>query len=273
MRLVQAASNVSGLLLASLFFSAPLTAAVLLVGGQEGTSDPPSPTEGAETEEDWNPIVTCSVTPGGSIEELLYCLLDEIATPPPPCPTLGGLETHSPGGGRLARRYAGEPCSDPDSRQDFNVTLVPPPQYGVQILRLDGSEIERIALRENDPGIQTTELRNERPYRVARVRQIEETPEGGEVHIVVDDVEVTLSFGHGPVATQVEINADMARGLRAGGLTIAYQAPYFFISNHTGIPRGVHVLQYRSTDPGITRSDLALLPEDDPSVPTAESQP
>ena len=257
MRLVQMASNFSGLLLASLFLSTPLTAAVLLVGGQEGTEDDPNTTEGAETNEDWNPIVTCTVPNGGTIDDLLACLLNEIATPPPPCPRLPlgpQLETYSPD-------LNAPLCSDPDLRQDFIVTLVPPPHYGVEIRRLDGSEIDRIALRENDPGIQTTELHNDRPFRVARVRQIEEAPEGGEIHLVIDDVEVSLSFEPGHLPTPPEINADIVRELRAAGLTITYQAPYFYIRNHTGLPRGVHVVHFRSTDPGITRSDLALLPE------------
>ena len=272
MRLVQAASNLSGLLLASLFLSTPLTAADLLVGGQEGTEDPPDTTDGTSTEEDWNPIVTCTIPLGGTIDDLLGCLLDEIATPPPPCPWGPQLETASPGGvGKLVKRNTGDArCSDPDLRQDFIVTLLPPPYYGVRIRRLDGSEIERIALRENDPGIQTTELRNDRPFRVARVRQIEEVPEGGEVHLIIDDVEVTLSFGQGELPTLPEINADVIRALRDGGLTITYEAPYFYISNQTRFPRGVHVVQYRSTDPGITRSDLALLPEDEAPTPMAQ---
>jgi len=252
-----------------LLFPAPGQAAVLLVGGQEGTTDPPSPTEGAETEEDWNPIVTCSIPPGGEIFDLLECLLDNIATPPPPClPWPIGTGDGS-GFENLTKEDPSADCSDPDSRQDFYVTLVPLPYYGVEIRRLDGSEIDRIALRENDPGIQTTELRNERPDRVARIRQIEETPQGGSIHLVIDDVSVNVSLHNGRFPTVPKINAEVIRQIRAGGLSLGYLAPYFYVRNHTRLPYGVHVVQFRSTDPGITRSDLSLLPEGDPAIPLA----
>src|SRR5262245_19668680 len=110
-------------LLLGLLWVSPTGAAALVVAGQDGTHDAPHPTEGATTEEDWNPIVTCTLPAGGSIEDLLDCLLDRVATPPP-C---------FPGGSK-----------DCESRQDFIVTLLPLPEYGVDIRRLDGSEIDRI---------------------------------------------------------------------------------------------------------------------------------
>src|SRR5262245_46214172 len=61
--------------LCGLLCIAPAGAAELVVAGQEGTQDPPHPTQGASTEEDWNPVVTCTVPPGGDINSLLNCLL------------------------------------------------------------------------------------------------------------------------------------------------------------------------------------------------------
>src|SRR5262245_20565271 len=79
----------------SLLVPTLIQAGDLVMGGQQGTDDPPHPTQGANTEEDWNPIVTCVVPSGGTIDDLLDCLLDRIATPPPPCPIL----TTPPGSG------------------------------------------------------------------------------------------------------------------------------------------------------------------------------
>jgi len=239
------------------------SAAVVVVAGQEGTNDPPQPTEGASTEEDWNPVVTCTVPVGGSIDDLLNCLIDRVATPPPACPT---LETVNPpaDGGRLQKKINPPNCTEPADRHDFIVTRLSPPEYGVEIRRLDWSEIERVALRENDPGIQTTELRNEKPDRVARVRLMEQTPLGGAVYLTINDVTVTILTGNVSI---VENNARLIRQLRDAGMTLTYVSPYLYVRDRRNTVWGVNRIQFRSTDPGIIQSDLGLYPEGDPAVP------
>src|SRR5262249_6587064 len=122
---MRASRSILAVAVAFLFLASPARAAVLLTGGSQGTQDPPKPTEGATTEEDWNPVVTCVVVTSGSIDELLDCLLDRIATPPPPCPPQSASGSSSGSGGTstklvLKKSPSGD-CSDPDSREDFIV--------------------------------------------------------------------------------------------------------------------------------------------------------
>ncbi len=73
--------------------AAPAHGAMLILGGPEGTEQPPVPSECDSeeeeecptTEEDWNPTITCGIGPGEGIDELLECLEDEIENPPPAC--------------------------------------------------------------------------------------------------------------------------------------------------------------------------------------------
>ena len=50
--------------------------------------------------------------------------------------------------------------------------------------------------------------------------------------------------------------------LCAAGFAVRVEGPYFFVLHAYTLDPGVRRLQFRSTDPGITRSDLSLLPPD-----------
>lgn len=255
-------------LLATFIFCHPAAAGQILIGGEGGPEDPPNPTEGAESEENWNPVVTCSIGPGQTVLDLLLCLENEIENPPPVCPQ---STTTSGGGGGGPVHFAENPpdCAEyPLGRSDFNVTvLVPPPQrWGLEILRLDGGEIDRVAFRENDPGIQTTDLTINLPNRAAVFEMVTETPTGqGSVFLKVDSnvIEVTTAG-----RTPLKINMALQSGVQALGYLMTVDGTKVTLYNRSGLYQGIRRIQFRSTDPGITKSSLELKP--DPGIVVGE---
>ena len=246
----------------------PALGGIILLGGQEGTQDPPSPTDGAETEEDWNPTVTCSVGPGEGIYELLECLTDDIANPPPACPSSPVRGNHKTMGPVvLDQNRDPEPCYPyPREREDFYVYLIwepdgDPPRFGIEIVPIDGGDLERLTLRENDPGIQTTRLELDTDDRVARVKAIEGTPTGGAVYLQVNNVQLIIQTDAFP--TSVEITAEIIRQLREAGFLTEYVHPYIHIRSISAPRKGIRQIEFRSTDTGIVNSDLSLLPSGD----------
>jgi hypothetical protein len=160
--------------------------------------------------------------------------------------------------------FPGYECSDPQTRQDFIVTRVPYPRYGVTIRRLDGTEISRIALREDDPGIQTTEVSIDQPDRVGRLRQIEQSPHGGLVELIINGTVIRVTFL--PSTPPSAINTALIQQARAYGFDVTNVTPYLYVRNLNHSPYGIRRLRWRSTDTGITRSDLGLYPEGDPAI-------
>jgi len=239
----------------------PLQGGEILIGGQNGTTDPPAPSQGAKSEEDWNPIVSCVLGEGEGIFDLLNCLQNEILNPPPPCDPNNTGEATGP---KWMEEYA-LPCTPyPFSRDEFNVSILEPPpdRWGIEIRRLDNTEITRIGFRENDPGIQTSELSLDVNGHVARLRRIEETPAGGGmIYLTVNAILVSVSTStfHTPDA----INAEIIRQLNPR-FTVTPAGDYLHIRCRPGMGFGVRRIQLRSTDTGIISSDLSLLPGGDP---------
>jgi len=250
------------------FLATPVQGGEILIGGANGKTDPPAPTQGATSEEDWNPTVTCSLETGQGINELLYCLQDNIVNPPPQCPPPNPPCT-GPGPCRAPRPVLDDPnapCSNYTfgAREDFTVSLIQPPDgWGVLILKLDYTEINRLTFRENDPGIQTVELRlNETAVgKVARIGLVGETPAGsGMVFVTVNNTTVSVSTSAFPTAAA--INAEIIRQLGVP-FSVTIAGNYFHVHIRSGMGDGIHVVQFRSTDPGIVSSDLSLLPDND----------
>ena len=238
----------------------PLHAGEIVVGGGGGPSEPPDPSEGGETEENWNPIVTCHVLPGQGIMALLTCMENEIENPPPQCPPQGPVGVS--GGGRRPGEVVvfndDVPCHDygPHARSDFNVEILQPPEppyYGIRILRLDGSEIERLSFRETDPGIKTTRVTVNQPNLVAIVGLVTQEPaRNGVIQLTVDEHDITVATIKTP--TSVQLNSRIIDALAPAG----YQVE---VINDTILIRsewGVRSVLFRSTDTGITRSSIKL---------------
>lgn len=243
----------------------PAGAAILLLGGSGGTNTEPQPTEGAQTEENWNPTVNCEVEPGDTIEDLLLCLLDGIANPPPPC--IDDVDPEGENFGGEGQNYdvaegddSQDDCSDPQDRDDFIVTLVPgPPPWGLEILTLDLLEIERIALWENDPGIQTTELRLNRTDRFVRIGEIQEPPSGvGTIQVTLNSETIRIPTANYPTA--VELTAALIAHIRALGYIVEYLSPHIVVSQGLATVKPLTRVQFRSTDPQIISSDIGIFP-------------
>jgi hypothetical protein len=247
-------------LLATFLYCSPLTAGEIIFPPD---TDPNAP-EGGESEENWNPVVTCTLEPGQTLLDLLLCLENEIESPPPACvqtPEGGG-----DGGGPTEFNDDPPDCFVyPYDRSDFNVTIMTPPAYpywGIRILQLDGSEIERLAFRETDPGIQATQVHIDKPNRIAIYEQINEQPAGtGWVHLTLDGNTISYStYGR----TTSQLNTLLQKRLLFLGYSYSVEAGKVTVYNRQALSQGIRLIGFRSTDPGITKSNLELRPDPDP---------
>ena len=95
--------------------------------------------------------------------------------------------------------------TDVEFDEDFTVTLLPPPHFGLEILKLDGSEIERFSFRENFPGLQTVDIQILLRDRVARIGEIVERPSGtGSVFLTVNGRTIRMDTNR--FRSSVELN-------------------------------------------------------------------
>jgi len=241
-------------------------------GCEEGP--PPAPAPCAEdddncepgVEEEWNPTVTCELEEGEGLEELLECLLNALAHPPPRC-----LDTPSqppPGGGgvqHVQQNNDDDDCVHLMAREDFRTWLLEPEPwpYGIGIEYLDGSELKRLALRERNSGIPFICVGLQEDFRMARVKMILEEPSGrGAVILRLDDDEFRIETAGFP--TSIELNAELLRRLNNAGFSVKVASPYFFISRNVPAGRagGIYYVEFGSTDGAIVGSDIALVPPD-----------
>jgi len=106
----------------------------------------------------------------------------------------------------------------------------------------------------------------ETPGRYARIGLVEETPaRTGEVILQIDDARMTVRTDLFPTA--LAVNAEIVRQLHIAGYAARAEGSCLFAIRNRGTNPGIRRLQFRSTDPGVTRSDLSLLPPDDTDLP------
>ena len=110
---------------------------ILVLGGPDGTDDEPDVDcdEGEEctSTEGWNPTIYCPTADGDDINDLLECLEDEIANPPPPCPpsvaqpgsSIGDDDPNHPVD-IMQNPPSSEDCDEPQHRWDFDVSSIYP---------------------------------------------------------------------------------------------------------------------------------------------------
>src|SRR6266850_1957817 len=239
----------------------PAQGGIILIGGENGTTDPPAPTTGSKSEEDWNPTVDCTLEADQGLDELLYCLQDGISNPPPSCPP--PPPPPGPGPVRVRLRVLDDPNAPcviyPFGRDDFYVWTIQPPndqEWGIGILKKPNyDEINRLTLRENDPGIKTSELRLAASGKVARIRLIDEQPAGdGSVYLTLNTTQVSVLTGS--EQSPGEINAAIILQLSTHfSVTVAGQ--YLHVQTSGGAVNGITKVGFRSTDTGIISSDLS----------------
>ena len=145
-----------------------LVVAALLAGpvfaGKAETGEPagstPMPNEGKEVELSFNPTVQVVVQDGETIQDVFRRLAEE------------------------ARDAAGNLFV-------VNANLDGPP-FGVEIFRADGQELDQLAMRENDPGLQINTLTVNFPGLLARIRRSQEDPLGGALIVRLNDAEIPV---------------------------------------------------------------------------------
>jgi hypothetical protein len=57
------------------------------------------------------------------------------------------------------------------------------------------------------------------------------------------------------------VNLALVQAIQAAGFEVAFFPPFIAVLRHSGSSEGLTRVGWRSTDPGITSCDLALLPE------------
>jgi hypothetical protein len=238
----------------------------------DADTDGGNPTPGKELESGWNPTFTCVNEPGDTIDDVLECLADGIAHPPPsnPCPPTTPEQPDSVGDNPVTPSHLApgsgsgdDDCSSPQAREDFVVTLLPWPRVGIRILRLEGTEIDRLWLRENDPGIQMIHLEVNRENLRGRIGEFIERPSraGGIVTVTVNGRPIHLNTGL--FSKPTELTTELRTQLRQAGFEVIVSRSYLVVMWDTLNNTGIMSVGWQSEDPSIASSDLALLPESD----------
>jgi hypothetical protein len=202
-----------------------LAAAPALAGRmQTGDSkeSKPAPKEGSEVEVSFNPTVTITVRPGETIESLLQRLADGI--------------NEAGAGGYFATVEDTAPALD--------------------IRRSDGTEIDQLRLRENDPVIQSTEISVNLPGLVARIGAVTETPSTGTIFVTVNGR--VASVASGGLTTPAELNQAVADALVAVGFEVELTPTALVVWRDLLLDRSITSVGWRSTDQNIRESDISL---------------
>jgi hypothetical protein len=129
----------------------------------------------------------------------------------------------------------------------------------IQILRIDGGEIDDLQFRENDPNIQSTSITVNGNRLVAQIGFIEENPSlaGGTIFLTLNGQ--TVSVNTTGLANASAVTVALILALQGAGYLVESHPPYFVVKRG---PNGSSFTQVglRSTDSAITTSDVGLLP-------------
>lgn len=251
-----------GAMAAAALLSGVLQAAEVQVGGQGGTVDPPDPGElcgaNCDVEIDWNPHVDCS-DEYTDLDSLVTCMLN--------APQRSSSSF-------VSTPLAGAPWGVLIKRELTFPWTTPPTTYQV--------EIDRLEIYENDRAIATTQLLVDRGELVVRIGEIIEGPDPvGVITIEIDDdlVQVeenddwmcSVTVGPGPPTnyiSAIDFNVAISQGLRGTGcdldvmIDVTSEGSFFVITGDRDFRR----VYFNSSNAGVIKSDIALLPEDDPEL-------
>lgn len=239
--------------------------------GDAETEDAP-PTPGHIFGSGWNPTFQCVVAEGDTMDDVLACLADGIANPPgTPCdgPTTQDRpgtvieDPNSPSGPTdVMMNPDGDDCDNqPHDRDDFRVTRLPWPRHGIHIEFLDGSEIERLLLWEDDPAIQMTSVAVARDGLIGRIGYFTERPSraGGIVTVTVNGHPVSINTALHRRAG--DLTGELQQRLKAAGFMVYSDGRYLVVTAGMRPEGNITSIKFESTDSSIASSDLALLPE------------
>ncbi len=201
---------------------APLFAGKVQLGDSSGST--PAPVEGSDLEVSFNPTVTVSTQAGDTSLSLLLRLAQGINE--------AGLGVYT--------------------AEAILPTLL-------EIRRTTGGDIDDLRFRENDSGIQSVLLSLLRPKLAAWIGMVHETPSAGVLVLTLNDQAIAVeTAGKGSADA---VNLALVQAIQQAGFDVAFFPPFILVLRHSGSAEGLTRVGWRSTDPGITSSDLALLPE------------
>lgn len=129
----------------------------------------------------------------------------------------------------------------------------------LEIRRTTGGDIDDLRFRENDPGIQSVLLSLLRPKLAAWIGMVQQTPSAGVLVLTLNDQAIAVeTAGKGSADA---VNLALVQSIQEAGFDVAFFPPFIVVLRHSGSAEGLTRVGWRSTDPGITSSDMALLPE------------
>jgi hypothetical protein len=210
-------------------------AAVLAAGGpgvwaakaQLGDSSgggTPVPIEGSDLEIAFNPLVAIEVQAGDSLTALILRLVQGI-------------------------NQAGAPLyvAQPAGADAFDVR------------RTSGEELDDIRIREDDPAIQSITVSLQRPGRTGQILVPFQTPGTGEIVVTLNDRTVRVPTDG--LATTAELTEALLAAIWAADFAAEASSPLILVHFDRRNGSGITRLGWRSTDPALVSSDVAILPE------------
>jgi hypothetical protein len=246
-----------GLLLAS----APAWAATAQTDGSGTTGG------GGNALIDWNPTLSCS-DPFADGADLLDCLLGSDpgcgSGPSEPPTSSGGSENP-----HLPKDFQQNPPGSSDDgcivsheTGDYRVTRLPAPLVGLRIVRAeDSSEIERLRFLETYPGLTWTAIEVDQPDLVAIITEIDEAPSSGLIELTLNG-RVVPAVNTAFYANPRQVSFALVAAIEQAGFDVTYQRPYITVIHDNVNDAGLTRIRFRSTDPAIVRSEIALEPQE-----------
>ena len=220
----------------------------------------------------WNPTFICPFGEADTLGSLLECLADGYDSQGPSCPpvttenpttTIGDYD-------QLQELQMNPPspddCNDPMSREDYLVSPLPAPQWGIKIVRLDGTETDRLLAWENIAGILGINIQVNRDGLVARIARFTQRPSrsGGIITVSVNGYSVDLNTGLYKSADA--LSDSLAASYRQAGFEVVSHGDYLYIVSAPLSLGTITDLGMVSTDRTITSTDLALLPLEETGI-------
>jgi hypothetical protein len=201
---------------------APLFAAKVQLGDSSGST--PVPVEGSDLMVSFNPTVVVQTQAGESAFSLLFRLA-------------AGINEAGQG---IYTSEASVPAA-------------------LEIRRTTGGDIDDLRFGEDDARIQSLVLTLQRPKLSAWIGVVQQTPTEGVIVLTLDDRIITVETGG--LGSADAVNLALVEATRQAGFEVAFFPPFIVVLRYSGSSQGLTRLGWRSTDPGITLADLALLPE------------
>ena len=126
-------------------------------------------------------------------------------------------------------------------------------------LRKERSEIDRLHLWEDYPGVTWVEIYVNQPLLIAQIGPITGTPTNGQIVLTLNGRPITVETAFANDAD--DVTAALKDGIRRANFDVVSVAPYIEVRWDNVFNTGITRVGFQSTDPGIVQSDVALEPQ------------